>query len=262
VLPIFGRGGWFVEHLQRDPEAPNGTVELLVDAVMRFAKDNGSSWLTLGLAPLAGEVAAPLRFARRTLGFLYDFEGLARFKAKFRPREWMPIYLAFPRSQTNFVSLCDVLAAFAPGSMLGFGLRFVLRGHPAVLGVLGALLVPWTLLLASASTSHWFAGHEGIKWAWVAFDALVCAGIVLFLRRPSWRLSRALATLVSVDAVLTAVEALLWNVPHLSSTSDALVVLVACAAPFLAAAVLWGATLRLRAATRRAPSEASSGKPA
>src|SRR5690606_21833983 len=34
VIPIYGRGGWFFEDFLRDPAAPNGTIELLVDAGM------------------------------------------------------------------------------------------------------------------------------------------------------------------------------------------------------------------------------------
>ncbi|HVJ88608.1 MAG TPA: DUF2156 domain-containing protein, partial [Labilithrix sp.] len=137
LIPVPARRGWFIDHLQRDPDAPNGTVELLVDAAMRWAAARGCSWLTLGLAPLAGDVARPLRMARRHLRWLYDFEGLRRFKAKLRPQDWIPIYLAFPRSQGAMVSTFDALTAFADGGMLRFGARFVLRGHPAVLGVLG-----------------------------------------------------------------------------------------------------------------------------
>ena len=51
VLPVPGRGGWFVEHLVRAPTAPNGTVELLIDAVMQWAVEERCAWLTLGLAP-------------------------------------------------------------------------------------------------------------------------------------------------------------------------------------------------------------------
>src|SRR5690606_17355375 len=54
VVPVPARNGWFVEDLVRDPRAPNGTPELLVDAVMRWAAERGSGFLTLGLAPLAG----------------------------------------------------------------------------------------------------------------------------------------------------------------------------------------------------------------
>ena len=37
VIPVPARSGWFLEDLVRDPQAPNGTGELLVDAVMRWA---------------------------------------------------------------------------------------------------------------------------------------------------------------------------------------------------------------------------------
>lgn len=127
LLPVPGRQGWFVEHLLRDPDAPNGTVELMVDAAMRWAASMGSPWLTLGLAPLAGDVPEPLRLLRRHLGWLYDFEGLRAFKAKLRPESWIPIYLAHPPAQSALVSIIDVLAAFAPGGLLRFGVRTVVR---------------------------------------------------------------------------------------------------------------------------------------
>lgn len=47
VVPVPARGGWFIEDLVRDPDAPNGTGELLVDAVMRWAAARGSRWLFL-----------------------------------------------------------------------------------------------------------------------------------------------------------------------------------------------------------------------
>jgi phosphatidylglycerol lysyltransferase len=113
VIPVPERDGWAVEHMVRAPEAPNGTVELLVDAVMRWASEQGSRWLTLGMAPLAGEVPLLLRVARKRLAFLYDFDGLRRFKAKLKPASWQPVYLAYPPTQGAFFTILDVLAAFA-----------------------------------------------------------------------------------------------------------------------------------------------------
>lgn len=248
VIPVPGRRGLFIEHLLRDPHAPNGTVELLVDAVMRWAASIGCSWLTLGLAPLAGDVVPPLRFARRRLRFLYDFEGLRRFKQKLYPRDAIPIYVAFPPSQGATRSILDALAAFSAGGLLHFGVRFVLRGHPVVLGSLAALLVPWTALLALASPDVWFAGHAGVKWAWVVFDVLVCSGLMLLVRRPSWRLAALLSIAVSADAVLTLLEAAFWNLPELRDWLHGGVIVLACAAPALAAITLWGATVRLKRA--------------
>jgi phosphatidylglycerol lysyltransferase len=245
VIPVPGRNGWFLEHLLRDPDAPNGTVELLVDAVMRWAAERGSSWLTLGLAPLAGDVAPPLRLAQQRLRWLYDFEGLRRFKAKLHPRDWVPIYLAFPRSRSAALAMFDALNAFATGGMLSFGGRFILRGHPAVIGTLGALLVPWTALLAGAPAEDWFAGHAAVKWAWVAFDLALLAGIAQLLRRPSWRLATLLAAAASLDALLTPLEAAFWNLPYLESFAALVLVLLACLAPLLAALAFGGASRRL-----------------
>src|SRR5690606_21820755 len=76
AIPIYARDGWFFEDLLRDPSAPNGTTELLIDAGMRGAQEAGVQHVTLGLAPLAGDVSPWLRFARRWGRALYDFEGL------------------------------------------------------------------------------------------------------------------------------------------------------------------------------------------
>jgi len=93
VIPVPARGGWFLEDIVRDTSTPNGTSELLVDAVMRWARAAGCTWLTFGLAPLAGKLPEWLRFVRRTTSAFYDFEGLHAYKAKFRPSAWSPIFL-------------------------------------------------------------------------------------------------------------------------------------------------------------------------
>lgn len=127
LVPVPGRNGWFVEHLMRDPQAPNGSVELLVDGILRSAAAAGCTWLTLGLTPLSGAVPPALRLAQRRLRWLYDFEGLRRFKLRLRPCEWDPIFLAFPSSQNAVVTTFDAVRAFAPGGILRFGLRYMFR---------------------------------------------------------------------------------------------------------------------------------------
>src|SRR5204863_1102759 len=57
AVPVYARRRLFVEDLLRADDAPNGTVELLVDRAMRAAAARGDDGVTLGLAPLAGEVA-------------------------------------------------------------------------------------------------------------------------------------------------------------------------------------------------------------
>lgn len=128
MIPVYARGGWFCEDLLRDPAAPNGTVELLVDAAMRLADERGSHYLTLGLAPLSGSIAGPLRVARQVGAGLYDFEGLRAFKAKLKPHQWVPIYLSYPATHNGVLMVFDVLVAFARGGLLRFGIQTLLRG--------------------------------------------------------------------------------------------------------------------------------------
>jgi phosphatidylglycerol lysyltransferase len=244
VVPVPARSGWFIEDLVRDPSAPNGTVELLIDAVMRWASGAGSRWLTLGLAPLAGEVSPLLRAARSGGGALYDFDGLRSYKAKLDPQEWLPIFLSYPPGQSGWRSLLDALWAFTQTGFLSFGLRTLARGPVAVVRVLAALLVPWTLLLALAPAERWF-GAPLLKWSWVAFDVVVACGLFRFLHKRSTTSLTPLAVLVTLDAALTGLQAVLWNLPRAGSALDYSIIAVACAAPLLASVVLWGA-LRVR----------------
>ncbi|HTA88468.1 MAG TPA: DUF2156 domain-containing protein [Polyangiaceae bacterium] len=240
VIPVPLRRGWFLEDLVRDPNAPNGTSELLVDAVMRWANETGSQWLTFGLAPLAGNLPRWLRFIRRSAGFLYDFEGLRAYKAKFRPDSWSPIFLSYPARQNQLVSIADALAAFAPGGLVRFAWRSLLRGPRVVLGVLATLLVPWTLLLALVPAAPWFHA-SWVKWAWVCFDICVALALLRMLRKPATRLLTALCLAVTADAVVTTVEAVFWNLTRARGVVPYLVLALACGAPTLAAIVLWGA---------------------
>jgi phosphatidylglycerol lysyltransferase len=127
AVPVYARRGWFFEDLVRDPEAPNGSAELLVDAAMRAASAEGSPYVTLGLAPLAGPLPRGLLLARAWGKALYDFEGVRAFKAKLRPAAWDPIYLAHPPGSSGAVALYDTLRAFARGGLLRFGLATLRR---------------------------------------------------------------------------------------------------------------------------------------
>ncbi len=122
MVPVPARGGWFLEDLVRDPGAPNGTTEALVDASLRLALEAGAQWFTMGLCPLAGDLPAPLRLARRWGRWLYDFDGLRAFKARLHPAAWRPIHLSFPSTQGAVSSVYDVLRAFAGRSLAGFAL--------------------------------------------------------------------------------------------------------------------------------------------
>jgi phosphatidylglycerol lysyltransferase len=243
VVPVYARSGWFIENLVRAPDAPNGTTELLVDAAMRDAAAAGSHYVTLGLAPLAGPVPAGLRLAGKYGAPLYDFSGLHAFKAKFRPRDWAPIYLTYPREGTSHAALYDSLAAFAHGGLLRYGIEALLRGPPVVVRVLALLLVPWTVLLATAESPRWFPA-PWVQWFWVAFDMAV--GLALFSLGMRWRtwLASLLLGLVVCDAAVTLLEALVFNVPHVKHGGEVPVILAAILAPVLASVVLKNARRR------------------
>lgn len=240
AIPIYARAGWFLEDLLRDPGAPNGTTELLIDAAMRAAGDAGAEHVTMGLAPLAGDVSPWLRFARRWGRALYDFEGLHAFKSKLKPREWDPVYLSYPRGRSGVFAVVDTLTAFARGGLLRFGVQTLLRGPSIVVRALAALLVVWTALLALPTSARWFPSPVW-QWGWVAFDVLLIVALFVLARRWRPRLGTAVAIAVTADAVVTAAEATLYNLPRVASLVDAIVIAVAVAAPTTAAVLLWHA---------------------
>jgi phosphatidylglycerol lysyltransferase len=240
AVPIYGRNGWLLEDFLRDPHAPNGTSELIIDAAMRALGDEGSRYVTLGLAPLAGPVRGWLRAARTLSAALYDFEGLRAFKAKLQPHAWEPIYLAHPPRSSSHVALVDALAAFARGSFVRFGGATLLRGPALVVRALAAALVPWTVLLVCAS-GRWFPA-PWVKTSWIAFDLVLV--VTLFALTMRWRhwLGAALASAISVDVALTTAQVALYDAPRAhGSAIDWLVMLISIAGPLLAATVLWGA---------------------
>ena len=244
AVPIYRRGGWLIEDFLRDPDAPNGSAEWLVDAAMRALGEAGSRYVTLGLAPLSGPVRGWLRAARRVSLPLYDFAGLRAFKAKLKPHTWEPIYLAHPRKSSSHVALVDALAAFARGSFLRFGGATLLRGPALVVRVLAALLVPWTLLLACADDG-WFPA-PWVRTAWVGFDLALAATLFVLTRRWRHGLGVAVAAAITADALVTFLQVMLYDAPRVRGPGW-IAVAIALAGPSLAALVLWGAVGHRRA---------------
>jgi phosphatidylglycerol lysyltransferase len=264
VVPVYERGGWFCEDLLRDPAAPNGTAELLVDLAMRSLAAEGSRYVTLGLAPLAGDIAPALRAARWLGSRLYDFEGLRSFKARLRPDRWDPIYLAWPaagawwggalaRNLGAPLAIFETLRAFARGGLLRFGVQSLTRVPNFVVQALAVLLVPWTLAVASVSTARWFPS-PWVKLAWVLLDGAIVVALLRLGSRWQHRAATAIACVVTLDAVLTLAQAVAFNAPRARSPWEQAVLAVAVAAPSAAAAALWRARfLRERLARTRHP---------
>jgi phosphatidylglycerol lysyltransferase len=259
AVPIYPRRGWFLEDLLRDPAAPNGTAELIIDHAMRVLAAEGAELVTLGLAPLAGEVPPWLRRVREVARPLYDFGGLYHFKAKLRPDRWEAIYLATPAERSPLVALYDALVAFARGAPLRFGLATLLRGPGLVLWAMALMLLPWTAMLAATDATRWYPA-PWVKWAWVAFDGGLLVALVILAARYRHRYAIALAAIVTLDAVATLVETLWFNARQHGPPIEWLAMAAACLAPALGAAVLWG-TVRRRVALRRPPATVSAPSP-
>ncbi len=138
-VPVYGRKGWLMEDMMVDPQAPAGTSEALVDAAMGHLAAEGAGVVSLGMCALAGlEKATPnttarhpvlsslLRLSARWMGWLYNFEGLYRFRDKMKPTSWEPVYLV-TSGPTSWLTLRAVLMAFAQGWVPRFALRVLGR---------------------------------------------------------------------------------------------------------------------------------------
>lgn len=119
-----GEAEFSIDLMRYLPSAPDGVMDLMMIELMLHAKALGFRSFNLGLAPLAGlpdHRLAPLwsrigTVARQQAQSFYSFEGLYRFKNKFRPT-WRPRYLA---SRCSFclpsvLSDCVGLVSASPG---------------------------------------------------------------------------------------------------------------------------------------------------
>lgn len=135
--PIPLRNGWLIEQIIRGSGAPNGTTELLLDTAIRALAAEGASYVTLGLSPLSQAVAqhpAPPWSVRLLLAWVrvhgrrfYNFEGLDRFKHKFLPEHWEPIYAITNRPKVSVRTLYAIAGAFGGTSPILFIGRALLR---------------------------------------------------------------------------------------------------------------------------------------
>lgn len=253
AVPIPASSGWLIEDVFRAPDAPNGTSELLIDAFMRLASraDPAPADLvpavdvTLGLAPLTGELPFWLRLARFAARPLYDFDGLAAYKRRLHASRWAPVWLLHKGPAP--LALVPVLRAFAACGLLRFGARSLLS-HPS--GPPFAMALPlalWAALLAVLAATGG-APHLGIPtprlWAWVAFDIALMVVLYLAALRP--RPARLLAALglAAIDAGLSVAQVAQTGLG--SGPLEVALRLLAVAAPLLGTAALTWAWSRAR----------------
>jgi phosphatidylglycerol lysyltransferase len=124
AAPVPRRQGWLTEQFVRGHGAPNGTVELLLDAMMRAVAADGAQYVTMGLVPLSEHNTLPPDYNPPWLRWLiawvrahgrrfYNFDGLDAFKSKFRPQSWEPIYAISSEPRFSPRSLYAIAAAFS-----------------------------------------------------------------------------------------------------------------------------------------------------
>lgn len=113
-----------IDLMRYGPKAPKETMEYLFIELMLWGKAQGYQRFDLGMAPLAGlqsHKLAPLWTRAATLLFqygeeLYNFEGLRRYKEKFRP-VWEPRYLAAPGGLSLPRILTDITTLIGGGTV-------------------------------------------------------------------------------------------------------------------------------------------------
>ena len=138
-----------VEWIVQGRAAPNGTASLLLDAAVRSLPASGA--FTLGLVPLSTRatasgpapswpVRALLAWTRAHATRFYNVDGLERFKAKFVPDAWRPLWLVTDGRPVTVRTFHAVAAGFAaplgPARFVAPGARGRARrrgpGRPAV----------------------------------------------------------------------------------------------------------------------------------
>jgi phosphatidylglycerol lysyltransferase len=134
----------------------------------------------------------------------------------------------------------DALTAFAKGSLTRFGAVTLLRRPLLLVWLITVLLVPWTVLLALPANAPRFPS-PWVQWGWVLFDVGLTGALASLVRRWRTGLATALACVITGDACLTLLQALLYNVPRARGPVDWLVIVVAVLAPSLAAGLLFWA---------------------
>ena len=137
LSPVPVRNGWLTEQFPHTPGSPNGTVELMMDAVFRALAEDGCDYVTLGLSPLSKRARIEpfdnplwlrllLAWMRKHGQRFYNFDGLDHFKSKLMPDYWEPIFAISGEKQFSGSTLYAIGCAFTenhPFRVLAGGLK-------------------------------------------------------------------------------------------------------------------------------------------
>jgi phosphatidylglycerol lysyltransferase len=141
LSPIPERSGWLTEQFPHRRAAPNGTVELMMDAAIRAVAEEGCEYITLGLSPLSKRAHIEsfdnpvwlrvfLAWMRKHGQRFYNFDGLDRFKAKLQPHYWEPVFAISNEREFSGKTLWAIAQAFTenhPIRVFGNGLIKAVR---------------------------------------------------------------------------------------------------------------------------------------
>jgi phosphatidylglycerol lysyltransferase len=135
--PIPLRKGWLIEQIVRGKNAPNGTVELMLERMTAHLQSLGTSLVTLGLSPLSRHYTssfihplwlnAALTLTRYYGRSFYNFDGLDAFKAKFLPEAWEPVYAVTNEESPAPLTLYAIATAFSGMSPVTFVWKGLLK---------------------------------------------------------------------------------------------------------------------------------------
>lgn len=123
LSPIPTRKGWLTEQFPHHPNAPNGTVELMMDSAVKELCDDGDKYVTLGLSPLSKRAKIEpfdnplwlrmlLAWMRKHGQRFYNFDGLDAFKAKMTPEHWEPVFAISNEPVFSASTLYSIALAF------------------------------------------------------------------------------------------------------------------------------------------------------
>ncbi|MHB1283266.1 MAG: phosphatidylglycerol lysyltransferase domain-containing protein, partial [Metallibacterium scheffleri] len=115
LMPGYGAQGVAAIDLMRHlPDAPRGTMDMVFAHALNWAKQQGYASFSLGMAPLSNVGTTPYARLNERLAALafrhgnrfYNYQGVRRYKEKFRP-EWVGLWVP--------ALLTDVAALVAGG---------------------------------------------------------------------------------------------------------------------------------------------------
>jgi phosphatidylglycerol lysyltransferase len=96
VAMIRGEEVWTLDLLRPDPDATDGTAQLLIAAAIAAARERGVRRLSLAAVPVGSQASAPGLIARLGRALAPStMRGLCQFKGSFAPY-WQPLYIAGP----------------------------------------------------------------------------------------------------------------------------------------------------------------------